>query len=97
MLAAIVKTVNINLSLNPELADFARSDSQTYGFNSMSEYMRYLIRRRRQERIKEDLAFLEKAIAGAPIGDPSGKEVAEIVKTQRRVRTELEAARPKKR
>ena len=88
-----MKAVAINISLNRELADFARSDSEAHAFDSMSEYMRDLIRRRRQERINEDVALLEKAIAGAPIGDPSEDEMAEIVKSQRRIRSELKRAR----
>ena len=73
-----MKAVTINISLNPELADFARSDSKAHAFDSMSEYMRDLIRSRRQEQIKQDVAFLEKAIKGAPTGDPSDEEMAEI-------------------
>jgi len=88
-----VKAVTINISLNPELADFARSDSQAHAFDSMSEYMRDLIRRRRQEQIREDVANLEKAMAGAPMGDPSEEEMAEIIKTQRRIRVESKRAR----
>jgi Arc/MetJ-type ribon-helix-helix transcriptional regulator len=83
-----MKAVTINISLNPELADFARSDSEARAFDSMSEYMRDLIRRRRQEKIKEDVALLEKAGKGAPLGDPSDEEMAEIVKTQHRLRAE---------
>ena len=37
---------------------------------------------------KGDVAFLEKAIEGAPIGDPSDEEMALIVKTQHRLRAE---------
>ena len=73
-----MKAVTINISLNPELAEFARSDSQAHAFDSMSEYMRDLIRRRRQEQIKRDVAYLEKAMAGAPSGDPSAEEMAGI-------------------
>ena len=80
--------MTINISLNPELAEFARSDSEARAFDSMSEYMRDLIRKRRQEQIEADVAFLEKAIEGAPLGDPSDEEMAEIVKTQHRLREE---------
>jgi Arc/MetJ-type ribon-helix-helix transcriptional regulator len=83
-----MKAVTINISLNPELAEFARSDSKARAFGSMSEYMRDLIRKRRQEKIESDVAFLEKAIEGAPPGDPSDEEMAEIVKTQHRLREE---------
>ena len=88
-----MKAVTINISLNPELAEFARSDSDAHAFDSMSEYMRDLIRSRRQEQIKQDVAFLEKAIEGAPIGDPSDEEMAGIVKAQHRLRAERKRAR----
>ncbi len=73
-----MKAETINISLNPELAEFARADSAAKAFDSMSEYMRDLIRHRRQEQSEADVAFLEKNIAGAPLGDPSDKEMAQI-------------------
>jgi Arc/MetJ-type ribon-helix-helix transcriptional regulator len=76
-----VKAVTINISLNPELADFARVDAQAAAFDSMSEYMRDLIRRRREERIAEDVAMLDKAITGAPSGDPTDEEMRKIYST----------------
>jgi Arc/MetJ-type ribon-helix-helix transcriptional regulator len=66
-----MKAVTINISLNPDLADFARADSEAGAFDSMSEYMRELIRKRREAKMAEDVAMLEKAITGAPAGDPS--------------------------
>jgi Arc/MetJ-type ribon-helix-helix transcriptional regulator len=86
-----MKAVTINISLNPELAEFAQSDSKAHAFGSMSEYMRDLIRRRRQEQINQDVAFLEKAIEGAPLGDPSDEEMAEIyasIKARRKKKSE---------
>ena len=88
-----MKAVTINISLNPELAEFARADSEAQAFDSMSEYMRELIRRRRQEQTAEDVELLEKAMAGAPVGDPSDEEMAQIVQAQRRVRTRIRRAR----
>ena len=88
-----MKAVTINISLNPELAEFARSDSEANAFDSMSEYMRHLIRHRRQQQINQDLALLEKSMEGAPSGDPSDKKMAEIIKTQRRIRAQLHRAR----
>ena len=76
-----MKAVSMNISLNPELAEFARSDSAAQAFDSMSEYIRDLIRKRRQEQINQDVALLEKAIEGAPLGDPSDEEMAEIYAT----------------
>lgn len=83
-----MKAVTINISLNPELAEFARSDSEANAFDSMSEYMRDLIRHRRQEKIKQDIAFLDKEMKSAPLGDPSDAEMADIVKAQHRLRAE---------
>jgi Arc/MetJ-type ribon-helix-helix transcriptional regulator len=83
-----MKAVTINISLNPELAEFARSDSKARAFDSMSEYMRDLIRKRRQEQINQEVALLEKGMENAPRGDPSDEEMAEIVKTQHRLRAE---------
>ena len=85
--------MTINISLNPELAEFARADSAARAFDSMSEYMRDLIRHRRLEQIEADVAFLEKAIEGAPLGDPSDEEMAEIVKAQHRIRARKNGAR----
>ena len=83
--------MTINISLNPELAEFARADSEARAFDSMSEYMRELIRNRRREQIEADAAYLEKAITGAPPGDPSDEEMAEIyagIKARRRKKRE---------
>ena len=88
-----MKAVTINISLNPELAEFARADSEARAFDSMSEYMRDLIRKRRQEQIAADVAFLEKAIQGAPQDDPSEEEITEIIKTQHRIRARKTRAR----
>jgi Arc/MetJ-type ribon-helix-helix transcriptional regulator len=82
-----MKAVTINISLNPELADFARTDAEASAFDSMSEYMRDLIRRRREQRIAEDIALLEKAIAGAPSGDPSDGEMREIYSNIKEIRS----------
>src|ERR1700744_209643 len=57
-----MKAVTINISLNPELAEFVKADSAARAFGSMSEYMRDLIRKRRQEAIDADVAYLEKCI-----------------------------------
>jgi Arc/MetJ-type ribon-helix-helix transcriptional regulator len=86
-----MKAVTINISLNPELAEFARADSNAKAFDSMSEYMRDLIRHRRQEQIEADVAFLDKAMESAPLGDPSDKEMAAIyadIKTRRKKKRE---------
>jgi Arc/MetJ-type ribon-helix-helix transcriptional regulator len=73
-----MKAVTINISLNPELAEFARADSESRAFDSMSEYMRDLIRKRRQDQIESDVAFLENAIKKGPMGDPSEAEMSDV-------------------
>jgi Arc/MetJ-type ribon-helix-helix transcriptional regulator len=73
-----MKAVTINISLNRELADFARADSEAGAFDSMSEYMRELIRERRAAKIAAEVAMLESAITGAPVGDPSEAELRKI-------------------
>ena len=82
-----MKAVTINISLNPDLAEFARADSEAGAFDSMSEYMRELIRRRREARMAEDVATLEKAIARAPAGDPSPAELRRIYAAAKKGRT----------
>ncbi len=86
-----MKAVTINISLNPELAEFARADAQAQAFDSMSEYMRDLIRNRRREQIDADVAYLEEAIEGAPLGDPDDAEMARIVGAQHRIRRRVKA------
>ncbi|MDE3065968.1 MAG: hypothetical protein KGJ60_00310 [Verrucomicrobiota bacterium] len=88
-----MKTVTINISLNSELAEFAQADARAEAFDSLNEYMRQLIRQRRQKKIEEDMKFLERAIAGAPPGDPSDEEMREIVSTQKAVRQRMRHAR----
>lgn len=70
-----MKAVTINNSVNPELAEFARSDSKAHAFDSMGDYMRDLIRKRRLAQIKQDVAYLGKTIAGAPV---SAKEDGKV-------------------
>jgi Arc/MetJ-type ribon-helix-helix transcriptional regulator len=81
-----MKAVSFKISLSPELAEFARHDSEARAFDSMSDYMRDLIRKRRQEQIQNDVEFLEKAIAHAPPGDPSHDKMAEIYEGVRKRR-----------
>ena len=81
-----MKAVSINISLNPDLAEFAKSDAEAGAFDSMSEYMRELIRRRREAKIVEDVALLEKAITGATAGDPSPAEMRRIYGVAKRGR-----------
>ena len=67
-----MKAVTINISLNPELAEFAREDSKAHAFDSMSEYMRDLIRRRRQQQIKQGRGVFGKSHRGRAAGRSIG-------------------------
>ena len=46
-----MKAVSVHVSLNPELAEFAKNDSRSGAFDSVGDYVRDLIRRRREEEI----------------------------------------------
>ncbi|HZV35063.1 MAG TPA: hypothetical protein VFB72_10865 [Verrucomicrobiae bacterium] len=50
-------------------------------------------RRRRKERIAEEVDHLEKAMQHAPLGDPSDEEMASIIKVQRRIRAGIKRVR----
>ena len=76
-----MKAVSIQVSLNPELAEFVRTDSRSGAFDSASDYVRELIRRRREEQIAADVALLQSAIHDAPAGDPSESEFREIYRS----------------
>jgi Arc/MetJ-type ribon-helix-helix transcriptional regulator len=83
-----MRAVTISISLNSELAEFARVDSEARAFDSMSEYMQDLVRNRRQKQIEADVVFLEKVIERAPRGDPSDEEVDDIyaaIKARRKI------------
>ncbi len=75
--------MTINISLNPELAEFARTDLEANAYGSMSECMRALIRRRRQELIEKDVATLQQATNQAPNTEPTAEEYREIYSTIR--------------
>lgn len=79
-----MKTVTQSISLSKELASFAREEAETQGFSTLSEYFRELLRQRRQSRIDQDAAFLEKSMAGAP--ELTEKDVREILAAQRLAR-----------
>lgn len=76
-----MKAVDIHVSLNPELAEFARNDSRSGAFDSVGDYVRDLIRRRREEQIAADVALLQSAIQDAPAGDPTESEFREIYRS----------------
>ena len=44
-----MKSVTMNISLNPELARFARADARAAACDNLSEYFRTLLRQRRAQ------------------------------------------------
>ena len=65
-----MKTESVSVSLPVELAEFARQDMRLGVYSTLNEYVRELVRKRRRERIQEDVKFLEEAGMGAPTEDP---------------------------
>lgn len=63
-------TKTANIALTDDLEAFARADMSAGGFGNFSEYVRDLLRHRREQRIAEDLATIHHAMKDAPIGEP---------------------------
>jgi len=87
-----MKTETMNISLPEELADFLRQDMSASSFANTSEYVRDLIRQRRQSQVAQDVALLQEAGAAAPAG-PSPEVLEDILATQKRARARRRAAR----
>jgi Arc/MetJ-type ribon-helix-helix transcriptional regulator len=81
-----MKTETVNVSLPAELAEFARQDMSLGTYGSFNEYVRDLLRQRRQERIRQDLRFLEEASQGAPSEDPGESFYHRVAALQKEVR-----------
>lgn len=78
--AMITKIVTIRLT--DELDDFAMTDMEACGIANFSGYVRYLLRQRRKQIIREDVALLREAMKDAPVGDPP----ADFMRAMARVR-----------
>ena len=76
-------TKTANIALNDELDAFARSDMAAGGFGNFSEYVRDLLRHRRQQRIVEDLAVIREAMKDAPVGEPPAEVMGELTRLRR--------------
>ena len=81
-----MKTVTRNISLSEELDGFARQETATGGFSSLSEFFRDLLRQRRQAQIQQDVALLAQAITGAPEEEPGEPFFRKVAAAQRRTR-----------
>src|SRR5438874_11906308 len=81
-----MKTETVNLSLPAELAEFARQDMSLGSYGGWSEYVRDLLRRRRQERIERDVHFLESASKRASTDDPGQAFYDPVATRQKEIR-----------
>lgn len=80
---AVMATKTANIALTDELDAFARTDMAAGGFGNFSEYVRDLLRHRRQQRIEEDLAVIREAMKDAPVGEPPVEMMRELSRLRR--------------
>ena len=88
-----MKTETLQMSVPVDLAEFVRQDMFEGHFANVNEYVRALLRQRRQACIEEEARFLEQAMAGAPVGDPPPEFYARIKELQRDIRHEKKVRR----
>ncbi len=81
-----MKTKSLSVSLPTELAEFARQDMSLGQYGNFNKYLRDLLRKRRAERIEQDVRFLEGSIEGAPTEDPGEKFFERVTGAQKEVR-----------
>ena len=74
------------MSVPAELAEFVRQDIAEGHFASLKEYLRALIRQRRQSRIDEEVRFLEQAMKGAPTADAPPEFYLRVKNLQSQIR-----------
>ena len=86
-----MKTVTRNVALSEELDQFAKSEMEAGGFRSFAEYLRAMLRARRQAIIEQDTAFLAEAIKGAP--ETETEALPDILAAQKRARAKVRKAR----
>jgi len=81
-----MKTVTRNITLPKELDQFAQTEIQVGAYSSLSEYVRELLRQRRQAHIEADVKLLAEAIGTAP---EEAEPVEELVATTRKTREQM--------
>lgn len=81
-----MKTVQRNISLSEDLANFAKAEAEEGGYGSVSAYFSDMVRKRRQEQINADLKLLSRAMEDAP---PGSEPMDEIVRVQKKVRRQM--------
>jgi Arc/MetJ-type ribon-helix-helix transcriptional regulator len=88
-----MKTESVSLSLPKELAEFIRQEMKLEAYGTINEYLRELVRQRRQSRIDADVKFLESVSAGAPNDEPPQNFFDDVSAVQKRVRGEKKPLR----
>ena len=88
-----MKTETLQMSVPVDLAEFMREDMAERQFANVNEYVRALLRQRRQARIEEEARFLEQAMTGVPVGEPPPEFYTRIKALQRDIRHEKKARR----
>ncbi len=84
-----MKMSTMNISLPPAMSEYVRRATER-DYGNASEFFRDLVRQRIQKEVKADVAFLDKAMKGAPAG-PTESEIEEVLAIQRRVGKALRA------
>ena len=80
----IVKTVTKSISLNKELAEFAKREAEQGCYGNVSAYFADLLRQRRQERIDADVRLLSRGVKNAPAGPEPVEEIVALTRAVRR-------------
>ena len=81
-----MKTETLNVSVPAELAEFARQDMGFGAYGSLNEYLRDLLRKRRAERIAQDVQFVRQAVEQAPPDDPGQPFFDRVAALQKEIR-----------
>ena len=82
-----MKSESVNVSPPVELAEFARQDMSLGAYGTLNEYVRDLLRKRRQERIQQDVRLLAEAIQDAPAEDPGEAFYGRVATLQKAIRS----------
>ena len=81
-----MKAITHNITLPEELEKFARIELQAGAYSSFSEYVRELLRQRRQSQIEAEVTLLGEAIRTAPDEE---EPVEELITATRKSRAQM--------
>ena len=85
-----MKMSTMNISLPPAMAEFVRRHVER-NYSDANEFVRDLIRQKMTTEVEKDLQFLRETGPAEPA--PTEKDLADVLRIQRRVRKELNAGR----